>query len=988
MGLSGPLPAQVINRYNTFSYSVNEGLLQSTLANIEIDQNNFCWISFPNGIQKFDGNSFTIVPVQPGLPDDKYTQFFRCGNGDLLISHMYGISRYNIAADNFSLVYRQKPEGQKPSPLFIGEDAGVLYCFDESTGVVTALDCRTFNVLSEFKTGLTGSATDINSRLRFSDNIMDGKSALRIGSALYLVDLRKKTVTPGFQINNLLYSFLLWMKSGHEVLYTDIKNTAGPVCADLTDRRIRTVPISGRDNSIISRCVVMPWKNKMLLSLNNRLYETDSSLQMLKSELVNFQNQPVAGTGSIARIREDYNGNLYLQTVSGGIRKIIRNNYPVKYFGTTNQANNNTFCVLPDKKNNRILTGGSGGLFVFDTLQQLIRHFPAAPVLGKPFTPNGIIQSGDGSYYIFSVGSNRVLRLSSDLSALTPLSGKNELPAGKGNTAYFGNLVINNGTEAIYQTQQNLYRLHFGSRSLTYHTFSDAYIMTGLWYRGMIISHGANELIFLDGETFRELKKLPLPGPNGVRCFAVNSAGEIHAGGNKGIFKIDTTGKVLRQWNISTGLPDECIYAMAFDKDDALWCSTNKGIFRLDKNNMLLQITREDGLQENEFNTNVVAAAADGELYFGGTNGVSSFNPASISSFEDRVQLLFTGIKANNEVINSGTAPWNTSSIKLPYGQNSLSFDFIAMGNNNPGQYVYQYKMKGMDREWIRNSGLQTVRYSLSPGSYTLQLYASRSFSPDAVPAKEIDILIRPPYWRTLWFRAGIATILFALVVLLVNNRNRRKYARKLQVLENEKQLKQERERISKDLHDSLGAYANAVLYHTERLEHEQQEDKRQELIGDLKFASKDIITSLRETVWALRKDKYSAEECFVRIRNFIQPLPRYYPGIRFIIEGEAPEGKELTHTRALNLVRIVQEAVSNSIKHAGPSVIRVSSQQRNGSWQVEVQDDGTGFNYESVRKEEPGNGLGNMEQRAAESGFTFTISSGIKSGTLITVIV
>src|SRR6185436_20750567 len=77
------LQAQTIERFNSFSYSVNEGLLQSTMADVAFDQNNFCWISFPNGIQKFDGKNFTDVPVQPGLPDDKQVYFFRCSNGDL-----------------------------------------------------------------------------------------------------------------------------------------------------------------------------------------------------------------------------------------------------------------------------------------------------------------------------------------------------------------------------------------------------------------------------------------------------------------------------------------------------------------------------------------------------------------------------------------------------------------------------------------------------------------------------------------------------------------------------------------------------------------------------------------------------------------------------------------------------------------------------------------------------------------------------------------
>ncbi|HMX80686.1 MAG TPA: hypothetical protein PLG91_10265, partial [Ferruginibacter sp.] len=75
--------AQGISRYNTFSYNVNEGLLQSTIADIEYDSNNFLWISFPNGIQKFDGNTFTTISPQAGLPEDKNVTFFRSRNGDL-----------------------------------------------------------------------------------------------------------------------------------------------------------------------------------------------------------------------------------------------------------------------------------------------------------------------------------------------------------------------------------------------------------------------------------------------------------------------------------------------------------------------------------------------------------------------------------------------------------------------------------------------------------------------------------------------------------------------------------------------------------------------------------------------------------------------------------------------------------------------------------------------------------------------------------------
>jgi len=54
----GYAEGQAKERYNFFSYNVNEGLLQSNVLDMAFDKNNFCWLSFANGIQKFDGKKF------------------------------------------------------------------------------------------------------------------------------------------------------------------------------------------------------------------------------------------------------------------------------------------------------------------------------------------------------------------------------------------------------------------------------------------------------------------------------------------------------------------------------------------------------------------------------------------------------------------------------------------------------------------------------------------------------------------------------------------------------------------------------------------------------------------------------------------------------------------------------------------------------------------------------------------------------------------
>jgi signal transduction histidine kinase len=976
--------AQGVSRYNTFSYSVNEGLLQTTIGDIEIDRNNFCWVSFPNGIQKFDGNSFSNVPVQPGLPDDRYTSFFRCKNGALLISHSQGISKYNIEADNFSLVYKKTAALENPV-IFIGEESGILYCFDE-TGAITSFESTAFKILSVYKTNLPAVFSNTNTRPLFSDNIINHKAALKIGPAVYLLDLHEKRIIGQSTLDPIVYSFLLRLKSEYEVLYYDYRYGDALQCWNFKTNANVSLRVEGKDDKIIGRCVIFPWRNKTLLSFGNRLFVTDSTLQVLQSEMVNFQNLPVAGNVGIHRIKADDFGNLYIQTITGGLKKIINTNYPIKYFGSIQNTENNILSVLPDKKNNRILVGGSGGLLVFDTLQRLIKHIKTLPGCNLPFIPNGIIKTNGEDYFIFGITQSIAWLLNKNLDLIKAVPLINSITANRGFTAYFGNMVLKTDSFAIMQSQEKLFRIDTRKNTISEFKFSDAYIMSGLWYNNMIISHGFDDLIFLDAKTFKELKKIPFKATAGVRCFASDENGGLYVGSNKGIFKIDTSGKILKQWNKSTGLPDECIYAMAFD-NGSLWCSSNKGVFRINKNN-ILQLTKEDGLQENEFNTNVLAQAGDGELFFGGVNGVSSFYPSAIGSFDETIKLFITRIRVNNNDLENDTATWNTGKLKLKYDQNSVSFDFVAMANNNPSQYTYQYRMIGLDKEWLQNSSLQTIRYSLPPGKYVFQLYASRIFDKEAKPMKEIRIIVRPPFWKTWWFIGGTGILILSLLTFAINQSNRRKYAKRLQQLENERQLKQERERISKDLHDSLGAYANAVLFNTDLLEKEKTEERRTVLIGDLKFVSKDIITSLRETVWALKKESYTAEECLVRIRNFLQPFTRYYEHIHFKTIGEAPPGRNLHYTKALNLVRIVQEAVSNSIKHAQATTIIVSSAVVDEKWEISIADNGKSFNYEAARKEEHGNGLFNMEQRAHASGFEYSIETQANSGTTITIIV
>lgn len=976
-----PSFSQYIERVNSKRYSVNEGLLQSTLIDMEFDRNNFCWLSFPNGLQVFDGNTFTVVPVQPGLPEDKQVYFLRTSDGELLLSHSRGISHYNINADNFRLVIKAN---EARGAQFIGEDDGIIYIYTDS-GHIKGLDKKTFAVVSDVRTGIPAStSSNIDARPKISDNIIDHRVAMNVMSTLYLWDLKTGRMIAASQPIPSISIFNLMMLSSDEVMYFTYKVPNAMHRYNFSTHTTTVDPITGKDDLRISRSILLPWDDRTIISFNNRLYVLDTIRRSLQAELVNFQNEPVAGSASIARIKQDNFGNLCLATITAGIVKIIRNNYDFKYYGTASKRGNMVLSVLPDKANNRVLVGAvNEGVLVFDTMQRLIRQVQAGPK-NPEFSPNAMLKASNGDYIIFATGERRIWRLNKDLSRITPIPIDSDLPPERSGIDYFANIIYEDGHRAIVQSQGMLYKVDMDANTVKESFFTTFYTMSGVLYRGNVVSHTNNELIFLDTSNFRRVRTIPFGNTGGVRCFARDASDHLYIGSNKGIFKTDSTGRVLMVLDKSTGLPDECIYAMAFDSEGLLWCSSNKGIFRINPDRSIFQVTRDDGLQENEFNTNVVGGEG-GELYFGGVNGVSSFYPHRVDKTEERINLLFRRIRINNDDAFTDTAVWSISKIDLPHNRNLLSFDFIAMASNNPGQYTYQYMMEGIDDEWIQNNGLQTVRYFLPPGKYVLKIYASRYFNKEAKPLHEVSITIRPPFWKTWWFLSLLGLLLLFAMGYAIDQYNKAKYRKKLAELESEHRIQVERERISRDLHDNIGAYAHAVLYNTELLEKEDEAAYRDQLMKDLKFASKDIIMALRETIWALKKESYSADECLMRIRNFIQPFTRYYHQITFRIDGDAPKLR-LHYTRALNLVRIVQEAVTNALKHADAKNISVSSRVVDGGWELEVADDGKGM-HEKTKKEE-GNGMNNMKIRSADSGFNLRVISNDAGGTSIKVLV
>jgi signal transduction histidine kinase len=180
-----------------------------------------------------------------------------------------------------------------------------------------------------------------------------------------------------------------------------------------------------------------------------------------------------------------------------------------------------------------------------------------------------------------------------------------------------------------------------------------------------------------------------------------------------------------------------------------------------------------------------------------------------------------------------------------------------------------------------------------------------------------------------------------------------------------------ERKRIAADLHDNIGAYATAISADVESITDKGFAGSEEQL-QNLQLHSREIIYSLRDTIWVLNKENITITGISDRIKNYINKLKPSYEQINIEVEENISDDVHIGSQKALNIFRIVQEAVHNALKHSNANnvIIQIESEKLIS---IAIKDDGKGI---SEIKNFPGNGLRNMEARSADAGIKYTIES------------
>jgi signal transduction histidine kinase/ligand-binding sensor domain-containing protein len=966
---------------------VPQGLSQSSVYLIHQDKQGFMWFGTADGLNRYDGNSFRTYKLQhPGEANGNSNFYGRAAfedeAGNMYLSERTGIIYYDRQKDEVSSFYPQHVQ-----PAYPGGMAEVLGGGNDSSFWFTDCGLSFYNYnyhTGKLKRIAIQDPTHHSSSFRLA--FMDKEK--RIWYSLYhgigCYDTQKGTFS--FHLTALYKK--LGIHLSHEVL------SAG---------QNRIIIASGQmviDYNLQnhSYSYLMPYNKaeryeRLEIDRLGRIY-IGSAINGLyaiepdgKRQKVALDEDPFGPPQKIiTRIKSDASDNLWIGCDGFGLTKInpLHKKFNLFRNGVNGMAFKSNFIKCLYKKENEIWFGThDGGLHVLNTktgsVHVIAGNLPGYNIISCifPFNEKEIIAGSSAGLAFISTQTKQQTRFIRLPFSPVYAEGQNAL------TAIFrmksGSLYAAS-REGFFSIQKDrMVKLEIpdmGSPNfVAVHVTTDGVLWAGSQEHAYLY-----ELRETKPGTLTLLNKY-LKG-RCLRCFYEDTAaGVLWIASERGLIRKDLATRKYTFITTEQGLADNFLYAVLPGNNDELWLTSNKGLMCYHtKTGKVESYSAADGLQSNEFNTGSYYRSSDGELFFGGINGFNSFYPANVKPNTHQPQIALTRLSINDEDATEKGNAATLSDITLPYNENTLSFDFSALEFTDPSKNKYQYKLEGIDKNWVLSDNKHFARYSaLLPGTYRLIVKASNNDQVWSNETQLISITILPPWWKRWWFVLLVILTCCTGIFYLARSITTRKLKARLRELEKQEAVNRERTRISKDMHDDLGSGLTKIAIMSELLKQQEQHYENGQVEKISKTAG-DLIDNMSHIIWAMNPDND-------RIDNLLSYLREYASGffddtlLRCTIDfPEMQHDLALSQQARRNLFLVYKESLNNIVKHAGATTVHIRSDITGNRIIFGITDNGKGFDPSHVKRF--GNGLINMKKRMEDVNGTYFIKSKTGEGT------
>ncbi|PWA08708.1 sensor histidine kinase [Flavobacterium laiguense] len=548
-----------------------------------------------------------------------------------------------------------------------------------------------------------------------------------------------------------------------------LATTFGLLCFDLKKEQFEVLNENKNQGSVRNAltCLYLDSFDNFWIGTESQGIFRYSNRTVLKSFVNKKEDKNSITSGWLSKMFESGDGKIWMITETGlDVFDPVKNSvtpYPIAKGVPGAFWSNGIGLYSPEE----ILFQTNLGRFLFNINNKTFKKITLDPILAKLHIFNLITDSRDNQWYCTSNGAFLKIKNKETLRHfdLKKISGSN----------ITSNEIIN-----IYESPKYGIWLLTNNGLFLYNYESDKVVRYGF-----------------------DKKKGDILKSQDINSLHVDKEGIVWVGtwdGGLGKYNIKT-GKIIT-YTTKDGLPSMGIQGiLADEKNNALWLSTFEGISRFSiKEGQFNNFSMEDGIHGRLFADGAYLKTSGGIMVFGGNNGITVFNPNTISKNSTPPIVFITDFKIGDNSIYYGI-----DSIKkykkaqpkdfvLKYNQNSISINYTGIHYANPPRNKFAYKLLNYDNNWREVGNIRTAYYyDLPPGEYIFKVKAANSNGVWNITGASVAFRITPPWWRT-WWAYTLYGILFILGVFLVDRFQRKRLLEKEHALAKEKELAHARE--------------------------------------------------------------------------------------------------------------------------------------------------------------------------------------------------
>ncbi|MGL6185976.1 MAG: ligand-binding sensor domain-containing protein [Clostridium chrysemydis] len=739
-----------LNRYDGYNFTVIKGteneentLWPGIIGSIVEDRDGYLWIGSSSGLSKLDRKTSTVQRIYSDINDPKKISnkhiwdLFIDSKGNLWIGTENGLNKYDSSTGEFKKYFFGDVNSKTLSRNFI---TGICEGIDGTIWVGTKEGLNKVDINSDKVTRVESKKFSELEEATITKLYRDTFNNLWIGTqsrGIFKYNLDNKKFDDLKNINKLYGSEKYAINSIYEDLNGDIwiGSKGGLIKYSHSDGSTNVYTNNQYDSdSLVNTSVQSIYRDReglMWIGTYSGISILNPNQYFINYKKRPFEDNSLSGN-SIGGIYEDKDGTLWIGTNNNGLNAYNKKTGKVKQY-TFDPKNKNSipsntlFQVTGDSEGN-IWVATKDGMASLDPRTDEIKRYYHLD------NKNSLIHNDVRDLY-FDKKGQLWIGTRDGLDILDPKTGK---------FTNLNNIFIDNNVGETY-----VRRIFEDSKGNFWFGMG--------WNGGLIKYNPDSKKVKVYKNQSGNLESL---SNNAVKGINEDKNGFIWATTSYGICKLDPKTDKFTTYTEKNGLANDYTYGILIDNYNNLWISTNGGLSKFNqKTETFDNYTVVDGLQSNEFNGTAEFKNKDGEMYFGGINGVTAFFPDDVRrDAKDDVKVTISSFKVynNNDIKFS-------DDISLKNNENTFSIEFFKPYYSNLGKSNYEYMLEGFDKDWIYSGQRNYVSYTNLPsGHYKFKVRTSNGMG-EVSDVREFKINI-----KEAWYKSKVAYVIYLAIICAI----------------------------------------------------------------------------------------------------------------------------------------------------------------------------------------------------------------------------